>query len=249
MSDLRAIVVDDEFRARKALRNMLRLYIPGVEVVGDADGVDAAVALIGELRPDLVFLDINMPGRNGFALLEEHALPAIAVVFTTAYEQFAIRAMRADAVDYLIKPIDVDELQAAVERVRERQKRRAAPPSQAEAPLESPAVSAFRKVVIPTRDGYLLEDLSRVLRAEASGSYTVFHFADGRQVVATRTLKVFEEQFQDQFFHRIHHKDLVNLHHIAEVNSRENYVRLSDGSVVWISVRKKAGLLRRLKEL
>lgn len=243
---IKILLVDDEFRARQTLRNLLDRFIEDVEVVGDAASVEVAVEMIKAGKPDLVFLDIQMPTQTGFALLEEYVLPAFEVIFITAYAQHAIRALRLQAFDYLVKPVDIEELQEAVNRFR--QKKQHLVPSSSASKSTSPGKS-LNKVVLPTQDGYLLADLDSILRCEASGPYTVFHLDNGKKIVATRSLKVFEQQFQDQFFQRIHHKDLVNLRYVQEVNSRENYLRLSDDSIVWISLRKKSALMKRLKEM
>lgn len=244
---IRAIIIDDEFRARKALRNLIEKFIDGVTIVAEADKVTAGVEAIRSEKPDLVFLDIQMPTQDGFALLEDYVLPPFEVIFTTAFEKYAIKAMRLKALDYLLKPIDVDELSAALDRYR--QGRTATAPSTTDAAVATQISDQEQidKVVLPTEEGFLLTDVQNILRCEASGSYTVFHLADGRQVVVTRHLKIFDQQFEVHKFHRVHHKELVNLQHVNQVNSRENYLTLTNGAMVPISVRKKSALLKRLR--
>ena len=242
---IRALIIDDEYRARKTLLNLLQSYVPEVIVIGEAANVDTGAAAIRDFRPDLVFLDISMPGKSGFALLEDGNLPAFEVIFTTAHENHAIQAMRLKALDYLVKPIDVDELVSAVIRYQNGTLRK---PAAAISTSEPGVTASLNKVVLPTKEGFMLMDLDQVLRCEAASSYTIFHLVNGRQIVATQTLKVFEKQFAHHFFQRVHHKDLVNLRHVERFNARENYLVLDNGSQVNVSLRKKSALIRRLKE-
>ncbi|MEM0996247.1 MAG: LytTR family DNA-binding domain-containing protein [Bacteroidota bacterium] len=243
---IKSIIIDDEFRARRALRSLCERFIPDLEIVADAASVAEGVEAIREHAPEIVFLDVRMPSGDGFTLLEQHVLPDLHIVFTTAHEEYAIRALRLQAHDYLLKPIAVADIEAAVERYRERKTARPTaetPAHRGTFPEESGLLS------LPTEEGILLARHAEVLQCEGVGSYTIFHLENGRQVIVTRNLKQFEEQFQDKGFYRVHHRHLVNITHVAEVNSRNNFLRLKNGDVVNISQRKKAGFLKRLREL
>ena len=246
---LTCIIVDDEYRARKALRNLCEKYIPGLEVVGEAAGVKEALEAIRQHKPDLVFLDIQMPGKSGLSLLEENVLPDLKVIFTTAHEQHAIQALRLKAQDYLLKPIGVSDLEAAIERLRAIREEKA---SEKNPPLET-RKNALKvekpTVLLATDEGMLVIALDKVINCEAVGAYTVFFLQDGRQVAVTRNLKQFEDQFEPHGFYRIHHKHLVNLEKLTEINARNNFVRMSNEKELPISQRKKAPFLKHLKEV
>ena len=244
---IKAIIIDDEYRARMALRNLCDQFIDGVEIVADAEDVASGLVAIRECQPDLVFLDIKMPVKDGFALLEENVLPDLDIIFTTAHQEYAIRAMRLQAQDYLLKPIGISDLEGAIQRLvkRRRAKQSGNPPVIAPSkPGADPQV-----VALPTEDGMLLTQLSDILQCEGVGSYTVFHLKNGRQVIVTRNLKKFQEQFLDKGFYRVHHRHLVNISHIAEVNSKSNFLLLKNGDMINISQRKKTGFLKALRDL
>ncbi|MCB9235831.1 MAG: response regulator transcription factor [Bacteroidia bacterium] len=251
---IQALVIDDEYRARKTLTHMLTTWFDDVQVVAEAETVEEGVNLITQHQPDLVFLDIHMPTGSGFSLFQNYVLPPFEVIFVTADKEHAIQAMRHNALDYLLKPIDPEELEKAIERFRTRV-RTAEKPMESTSRIESPpkmvetrAPASFDKMVLPTREGFILINLENILHCEASGNYTIFHLTDGRQIVATRNLKVFDQQFAEHHFHRVHHKDLVNLAHVVKVNSKEGFLTLTNGKTVEISARKKAGLIKRLRD-
>lgn len=242
---MKAIIIDDEARARQVLKAMARKYVPALEIIGEADSVAEGIRRIREGRPDILFLDIEMPGEDGFALLENYVLPDLDIIFTTAYEQYAIRAMRLGAQDYLLKPIGVDDLCAAVERYEVRH----AATSEAVMQAETDPEKRAQKVMLSTEEGFLMVKIEDIVQCEGAGPYTVVHLLDGRQIPVTRNLKTFDQQFGDYGFHRAHHRHLVQLAHITKLNARDNFVLMADGSRINISLRKKAGLIRRLRVL
>lgn len=242
----RALIIDDEYRARRALRKICESYIPELEIVGEAEDVASGVKAIAKQRPDVLFLDIEMPVRDGFALLEEHVLPDMYIIFTTAHSEYAIRAMRLQAQDYLLKPIGIEDLEMAVKRLKEWHMAKENRDSEV-AKREKPKLGG-KVVALPTEEGLLLTDLREVMRCEGVGSYTIFHLQSGRQLIVTRNLKQFEDAYAELDFYRIHHRHLVNVPQIAEVNSKNNYLLMKNGEEVPMSQRKKTAFLKMLKD-
>lgn len=243
---VKTIIIDDEFRARKALRSLCERFIPDLEVVAEAEDVAGGLEAIRIHKPELVFLDVKMPKGDGFTLIEENVLPDLYIIFTTAHQEYAIKALRVQAQDYLLKPIGVTDLEEAMERFQQRKGGEKEP----EARLATPHAPEEGKLLsLPTEEGMLLTRVADVMQCEGVGAYTIFHLKNGRQVIVTRNLKKFEEQFRDMGFYRVHHSNLVNIAHIAEVNSRNNFLLLKNGDLVNISQRKKAGFLKALRDM
>ncbi len=219
---MRAIIIDDEEKGRKLLRNLLHAYCKDVEVVGMADSVAAGVEAIHESRPDLIFLDIVMPNENGFELLDKITGLACEVIFTTAYNQYAIRAIRVAALDYLLKPIDVEDLQAAVQRARQKVELR-----QEAAPLDERLATFIHntrsggklpeKIGFPTAHGVRFYDIEDIYVCKAEGNYTTIFLRGSEKVeLVSKTLKEFEELLSGYNFIRTHRSYLVNLNHLKE---------------------------------
>ncbi|HEX2628857.1 MAG TPA: LytTR family DNA-binding domain-containing protein [Chitinophagaceae bacterium] len=246
---IRAVVVDDEPYASQALQTLLKKHCPDVLVEAACYSAQEAEQRITELKPQLVFLDIEMPHRNGFELLE-HFMPAsFQVIFTTSYDQYAIKAIRFSALDYLLKPIDPRELQAAVAKVRQ-DDNAALLPAQLQLLLQSlrePATPASR-IALPTLEGLQMLTIDTILYCMASSNYTTFVMKDKKKLVISRTLKEIEEMLKDHGFLRIHHSHLVN------INAIEKYTRGEGGTVTMIddveldvSRSRKEALLKTLQ--
>ncbi len=231
---IRAMIIDDEDKGRKLLSNLLEQYCPEVEVVGTADSVASAEQAIGAEKPDLLFLDIVMPNENGFDLLDRLAGNDVEVIFTTAYDQFAIRAIRACALDYLLKPIDCEELQASVERASARlaEKKR---DDGVDSRLSMLAQNARNqagvplKVAFPTSSGIRFLDIDDIFACKADGNYTTV-FLDGQEKLelVSKPLRDFADVLSGYHFMRTHRSYLVNLRHIVEYR-RSAVPRSSDG--------------------
>jgi len=249
---INAVIVDDEELGRNVLKNLLKKYVPQVNVVGEAASVKEAKKVIAESIPSLVFLDIEMPGGSGFDLLEQIENPPFSVIFTSAYNQYAIKAFKYSAVDYLLKPISTDELIAAVKKI-------AVPESKNNMQqalqhfIESfnkGGISKSNKVALPTLDGLVFIDIADIIRCEADGKYTYCYIAGGKKLYSTRSLMDFEEQLTLHGFCRIHHAHLVNLNHIKNyVKGLGGYVIMSNGDSVVVSKRKKEEFIRRSKKI
>jgi two-component system LytT family response regulator len=245
---IKALIIDDEARARNILRHYMEAFLPEIEEVRQADSADSALHLLETYEPDIVFLDVEMPHRNGFDFLTSVTAPQFDVIFTTAYNQYAIQAIRFSALDYLLKPVDPDELKAAVARHLER-RRDAGEKKELFDNLVSnigkKEVKDFR-IAVPSSDGVHFFMVAEILRLEADRSYTHIHLEKRKPFIASKTLKHFEDMLEEFGFIRTHKSHLVNPAHISRISNDNEFVLLSDGSRVEVSRRKKEEVLQQL---
>jgi two-component system LytT family response regulator len=246
---IRSIIVDDELRGRQTLQNLLAESCPNVEVLALCESVAAAREAIALHKPQLVFLDVEMPQENGFALLEEAEHINFDVIFTTAHSHHAIKAIKLSALDYLLKPIDIDELVAAVEKVAAKKPASGAKHIQMLLQNTAEKEKQQEKIALPTTDGYVFVRLSDILRCDAHGSYTMFYFTDGETLLVCKNLKEFEDLLTDLNFFRVHHSHIVNMSHIQRyLRGDGGTVVLKDGSQVEVARRKKEQFLQALMQ-
>lgn len=244
---LSAVIIDDELKGRIALRGKLQSYCPDVLLAGEAANGAEGLRLIQEQKPEIVFLDIEMPFMDGFEML--HMLPQkdFHLIFTTAYDQYAIKAIRFAAFDYLLKPIDIEELKSAIERVKGQSK------GQTEEKLQVlqqnlATRTQLGKIAIPTIDGLLFFNLSDIIHLEAESNYTAIHFSGHPSLLASRTLKDFEELLPADIFFRTHHSHIINLHYIKRyIKGEGGQIELENGIYVMVSRRKKDEFLRKFR--
>ena len=244
---INTIIVDDEPHCYKTLDALLKRYCPEVNVLATcANGLDA-LETIQKLKPDLVFLDVEMPKMNGFEMLEQ--LPAVNfhLIFVTSYDAYALKAIRVSAIDYLLKPVDREELQKSVKKVINRME--APLPGQLKIILEKmqhPA-AAFSKIALPTMEGLQMIPLETIISCEADDNYTMLRLKGNKKIVVSCTLKVIEELLEDHSFLRVHRSFLVNLDEVEKyVKADGGYLVMSDGSHIYISKNKKEELLKKL---
>ncbi len=246
---IRSIIIDDEPVGRALLADLIAEYCPNVAVVAQADCVATARREIHAHNPDLVFLDIEMPRGNGFELLDGINNRPFDVVFTTAYEQYALRAIRASAVDYLLKPINRTELVAAVAKAERASAERNGMQQRLATLLETlrhPNAEPSR-LALPTDDGLRMVAIADIIHCEAAGSYTWFALAGGDRCLVSRPLKEFEVILADMGFVRVHHSHLVNIDHVRRyVRGEGGELVMSDGATVLVARRKKEELLKAL---
>lgn len=237
---LRALIVDDEADARDNLRLMLEEYCPEVEVVGQAASAPEARERIQELQPNALFLDIKMPGEDGFQLLASIAELDLPVVFTTAYDEFALKAFKQNALDYLEKPIDVDELKRAVAKLQKLTgELGSAQPSAIAALMKDPASPLSSRLAIPGREGLTLLKHEDILYLEANDSYTTIHLKNGKRSVSSKHIRVFEDHLDPKAFFRVHKSYIINLAHLASFNRAEgNMAVLDSGEMIPVSRRR-----------
>lgn len=242
---LRALIVDDEADARENLRLMLEDHCPEVEVVGQAGSAAEARERIQELQPNALFLDIKMPGEDGFQLLASIAELDLPVVFTTAYDEYALKAFKQNALDYLEKPIDVDDLKRAVGKLQKMTgELGTTTPSAFAALMKDPASPLSSRLAIPGREGLTLLKHDDILYLEANDSYTTIHLKDGKRSVSSKHIRVFENNLDPKAFFRVHKSYIINLAHLASFNRTEgNMAVLDNGAMVPVSRRRLADFL------
>jgi len=247
---LKTIIIDDEAPSRNALRHYLKKYCPDVEVVGEGDGIKTGLAAIEAHQPDLLFLDIEMPFGNGFDLLER--LPEdhrIEVVFVTAYEQYALRALRLSAAHYLLKPVDIDDLIDAVERVKERVglREQGRVTKTLLANLKEVRQETPTRLALPLIDGLEIVNPSEIRYCEAADNFTRFFLTDGRKLLICRKLKYYEALLRDVGFCRIHRSSVVNLAYVKRYHrGKGGSVTLDNGVELLVAAARKGDLLERL---
>ncbi len=243
---IKAILVDDEVHCLDTLSILLKEYCPEVQILERCRSAKAAIEAIEKLKPSLVFLDIEMPAMNGFELLEQFEEIPFAVIFTTSYDQYAIKAIRFSALDYLLKPVDPKELIAAVHKVQTQKQLPATEQFQMLLNQVQHKETGFKKIAVPTSEGFELIPAENILRCEADDNYTYIFLKNKNKIVACRTLKEVEEQLQDfSYFVRIHHSYLVNINEVTKyVRGEGGYVIMSDGSTVNVSRSRKESLLK-----
>ncbi len=248
---MRTIIVDDIAKNREILQGLLADFCPQVEVVGTAEDVAPAHPLILEQEPDLVLLDVEMPGGTGFDLLEKFDDVNFEVIFVTAHDRYALQAIKFCALDYLLKPVDIKELIQAVHRAGEKLKERKST-EKFEHLLKNIRSKETRqhKIALPTLEGFVFIQVENIIRCEAEGSYTNVFLEGGKSICATRKIKGFEELLNDYDFFRVHRSHLINMNKIEKYHRGEGgYVVLSDGISVDVARRKKDEFLERLNSL
>jgi len=240
---IRALIIEDEKNSRIALENMLTKFCVGVEVVAAVDSIVAGIEAINEHQPELVFLDVEMPVHNGFKLFDHFKVPFFNVIFTTAFQEYAIKAFRFSAVDYLLKPINLEELRMAVKKVMDRKETEFIKDKLKL--LSENLNNACNKLALPTMDGYYFVDLKNIIRCESESNYTYFHLIDGKKILVSKTLKVFSKLLENHNFFRISRSDLVNLNHIEKFGRQKSpSVTMIDNTKLNISLRRKEAFLK-----
>jgi two-component system LytT family response regulator len=249
---IKAVIIDDEEISLKGLGEKIKKYCPGIEVLKKFSKAEEAVKEIRELNPEVVFLDIEMPKMNGFTFLKNCSPINFEVIFTTAYSEYAIEALRISALDFLLKPIDAKELITAVQRLEEKLKDK----NFQQGTLEQ-QIQLFldykhfnkepRKIPLPVLNGLEFVDTSTIIKIEAENVYSIFHLSGSRKMVVSRTLKEVEKMLNHWNFMRVHKSFIINLNYITHYTKGEGgSVILSDGSEVEISRRSKQEFLTRI---
>lgn len=244
---MKAVLVDDEANNNESLQFLLNKYCPSVIVAGIAGDAREAEELIRKTKPDLVFLDIELPYGNGFDLLNKLSPVDFAVVFVTAFDSYALKAIRYAALDYLLKPVNIPELKEAVEKaaLQHRQKRMDNQISNLLSNLSS-GNTGSKKIALPSQEGISFEKADDIIYLSASSNYTLVHAVSGKKHLVSRTLRDFEELLPETLFCRIHHSFIVNINRIKKYyKGRGGYVEMEDGVTIEVSARKKDEFLAR----
>jgi len=243
------IIIEDEQHQLETLRTLLGVHFPDLTIVGTACSVPEGLSLIRGTQPDIAFMDVMLPPHTSFELLQSLERIPFEIIFTTSFEEFAIKAFRLSAVDYLVKPIIVDELKLAIEKFRKRR-------SVTEASLHiqtlmenlQVARAEHRKIALPTLTGFLFVGVKDIIRCESDNTYTTFFMADKRKIVVSRTLKECELLLSGCRFYRVHNSHLINLEYIGEyIKGEGGIVKMTDGAEIDVSRRRKDDFVSMLK--
>lgn len=237
-----AVLVDDEFNNIENLSNLLHSHCPDVSIIGTATNAESAKAIIEEKKPELVFLDIQMPDKSGFDLLQSLDGHNFEVIFVTAHDRYGIQAIKFSAVDYLLKPVDIGELKSAVQKAVSR-KSQQSQNKQVQNLLQLLNHQNFReehRIALPTAKETRFVETQKIVRCESSNNYTAFFFQSGEKLVVSKPIYEFEELLKDYGFLRCHQSHLVNKKYIKSwVKEDGGYLVLEDGTEIPISRQKK----------
>lgn len=242
---LRALIVDDESNGRKIMHILLSKHCPDIKILGSCDSVASAKKMIQEQRPNLLFLDIKLGHESSFEILEEYPCPTdnVHIIFTTAYSEFALKAIKNDAIDYLLKPIDYKELKVAVNKVRQKLTQNYnVNNTETKKPLNSP------KIKLVNRQGFQLVDLNEILYCKGEINYTHFYFKSKKSILTSKTLKSYQEYIEQWGFLRVHKSYIVNLNEIVQFsNGKMASITLTNKESIPVGKEYKANLLKRLE--
>lgn len=244
---LSAILIDDDQSNLSALREKLARHCPEVEVAGTCDNGADGIRMIEQQKPDMVFLDIEMPLMNGFVMLQQLHYHNFALVFVTAYDHYAIKAIRYSALDYLVKPVDIEELKAAVAKAISGRNQLTAQ-VQLEILLEQLHKKQSLRISIPTNDGLRFLHIDQIVHLEASSNYTYIYLGNKQTFLVSRTLKEFEDMLPPEIFIRIHHSTIINKNYVEKyIRGEGGQVLMQDGKLLDVSKRKKGEFLQAIQ--
>ena len=244
---INAVIIDDETRNIKLMKNILSKFCPQVHLIGDANNGQTGQELIRQKKPELVFLDIEMPYGNGFDLLNALMPINFEVIFVTAFDKYVLQALKYSALDYLLKPINIDELKGAVQNAELRIQKNSVN-QQLSNLLDNfkKQESGLKKIAVPTSGGFDFILIDDIIRCEALGAYTKIHINDSKKIVVSKPLKDYETILPEDIFFRIHNSHLINLNYIKKYNrGRGGIVELDDGSIIEVAIRRKDEFLKR----
>ncbi|WP_353485068.1 LytTR family DNA-binding domain-containing protein [Haliscomenobacter sp.] len=242
----RIAIIDDETDARQLLRSMITILCPDVEICGEADSVESAYVLIRQTQPHAILLDISLEEGNGFELLDKFPQPAFQVIFTTAHNEFALKAFRYHALDYLLKPINSVELAQTIDRIKETFGNNY--PERLSNLMESARKGHLNKICLSSQEGMIFLRLDDIVRLESDGSYTTFCLLNQERHVVSRPMKEFEELLPKDTFFKLHQSHLINLSFVKKILREEGgYALMEDGCKVPIARRRKEEFLEAIK--
>ncbi len=243
---IRTVIIDDEIPARDALRKYLDSYCPVVTVVGEANSMKTGLVLLAAQNPELVFLDVEMPNGNGFDLLRSLDRITFRIIFVTAFEKYAVRAFRFFASDFLLKPINIDELQGAVEKVKQEIEREIQSKNLDELMRYIRShTQEIHNIVIPDKKGFSILEIKDILYCEADSYCTHFYLTDGRRITSSKHLKIYDELLAESHFQRVHNSHVVNLHHVKSFD-HEGIIHLAGGQNVPLGNAYKKRFVERI---
>lgn len=246
---IKAVLIDDIEQARMTFRKDLEVYASDIEVIGEASGVVEGAKLLRQVQPDIVFLDIQMQDGTGFDLLDILTEIPFKIIFITASDAHAIKAFRYAAIDYLVKPVDPDELVQALEKFRKENRNETDNYKLLNESLKQGGQRQER-LALHAQDKIHIVQIADIIRCESSVNYTEFFFKNANRILVSRTLKDFEDILSDQGFYRVHQSHLVNTKMIREfVKTEGGHLIMTDGKMIPVSTRKRADVVKMLETL
>jgi two-component system, LytTR family, response regulator len=244
---INALIIDDEPKNIRILHGLLTESCPEVKVTGEAVSAETAIPLINEKQPDLVFLDIEMPYGNAFDLLDKIMPVNFEIIFITAFDDYTLKAFRYSALDYLLKPVSIDELKMAIQKAKERIRFKNINDQLQNLlfNINKPNPS-LQKIALPCKDGLVFVILSDIIRFEAKSGYTNIHVVDNKKYLSSRTIKEYEEILPDDIFFRIHNSHIINLNWVKKYHKgRGGLIEMSDDALIELATRRKDEFLSR----
>lgn len=241
---MNSIVVDDDVNCITALSGIIKSYCPKLNVLGNANNITDAVKLINATKPQLVFLDVEIGEEMGFDLFKYFPSPEFEVIFTTAHEKYALKAIKSSCYDFLLKPVNIEELVAVVSKLELEKK--ADSKQNVDVLLDNLKTKdhSLKKIAIPSNEGYVFIDVADIISLEADGKYTKITADKGIKSLSTKNIGEFEELLDPTFFFRTHKSWVVNLNHIRKFLKNESQVLLSNNTLADVSSRKKEEFLK-----
>lgn len=249
MEKIKAIIIDDMPDARKVLTGDLENHCPEVEIIGEADSVVSGAKLLKKVQPDLLFLDIMMGDGTGFDLLDIFPNLDAKLIFITASDEFAIKAFRFAAIDYLLKPLNTEQLKEAVQKAKEQISTSPESINLLKETINNPG-QLPSKISLHAQDKISVVAIDQIVRCESDGNNTIFILASGEKIFVTKTLKSFDVMLAEHRFKRVHQSHLINIQCIQEYVRKEGgYLKMSNGDIVPVSVRKKPEVIEMLDKI
>lgn len=246
---MRAIIIDDEKKGREILKSLIETYCKEVEIIAQASNADEGFEMIQKHEPDVVFLDVEMPSGDGFSLLERFDEITFQIIFTTAFDDYAIKAIKFHALDYLLKPIDIDELRIAVENVKKALQEENGADNRYMEMLQSRKENTG-KLALPIKDGIVYLSISEIVRVESDGAYSIFYTDCGKKHLSSKNLGEYEEILPSFGFFRVHRSHIINVKKVKKfIRSDGNFIEMEDGSRVEIARRKKDEFLEMMNQI
>ncbi len=244
---IQALIIDDEKHCIEWVEELLMPYRENIQCVGTAQNLQDACTLTKERQPDLVFLDVQIDDKTGFDFLRAVSPISFDVIFTTAYEKYAVQAFKFSAVDYLLKPIDTDDFEKAIKKFETKSAIKHLEQKIDVLLHNLERQNAVKKITVPTMSGYEFLEVSDIIRCHSDVNYTEIYLKNGQKIMVSKTLKSFEELLEPEYFFRVHNSHLINLREVKKyVKGKGGYVTMNDNTHIAVSTRRKDEFLRRL---
>lgn len=244
MEAITAVIIDDERNVREGLYGILKKYCPSINVIGLANSADQGIQLIKDTNPELVFLDVQMPNKSGFEMLRELETTDFHLIFVTSYDKYALKAIKYSALDYLLKPINIADLQMAISKIEEKKENLNVFIENLNNPTDS------KKIVIKHSKGIRYAYDGEIIRCQSDGNYCHIYFKDGTSLFVAKTLKEFEDMLPKETFLRVHQSHIINVNFVKSYkNGRGGSLELNNGDEVQVARSRKKEIIESLSEV